>query len=169
MSFHPLLSDLISDSHWLGMGLLLPVAAGVVAGLGVVGTIHYFTRVGKKVPEAPKEERPGSDPFVNGSTNEHRKSFRRKGNPVEILVIDQSIQAAAVKGYVVNRSVGGICVQMDSPMEINAELTVRATNAPHIAPWVEVVVTNCRKAEVGYHIGCQFVRTPPWPVLMTFG
>jgi len=171
MSFHPLIADLTVDWYMPGLDLILPVVVGVVAGLGFVGTFHFFTRARKKVAAPPtvKEEPPKSDPFTHGSGSEQRQAFRRLGNPIEVLVVDRASQGSQVKGYVVNRSVGGLCLQMDCPINLLAELRIRPTNAPHIAPWVEVVVKNCRKADRGYEIGCQYVKIPPWPVLMMFG
>ena len=153
----------------LDLNAILPIAAGVGTGLAVVGLIHFFRRGRKQA--APVEQKPAkpADPFVHGSANEKRKSFRRKGNPIHVQVIDQATESQPVTGMVINRSVGGLCLQLDRPLSINAELTVRPTNAPHIAPWVEVVVRNCREGEIGYEVGCQFVKTPPWPVLMMFG
>jgi hypothetical protein len=182
MSIHAFLAQTAIDSYLPAPQLLVPVAVGVGAGLGLVALIHYFTRhrqvaaVGHVAPDVADEmtgptkmHRPESDPFICGSKNEMRQAFRRTGNPIPVHVIDQDKQTAPMNGYVVNRSVGGLGLQMEFPIDVQTVLSVRPANAPHIAPWVEVVVKNCRKGPRGYDIGCQFVKVPPWPVLMMFG
>ncbi|HYV39622.1 MAG TPA: PilZ domain-containing protein [Gemmataceae bacterium] len=165
---HAILAD-ITTSPWLGVSFVVPVAVGLAAGLGVVGFIHFIWRPRRAAAlAAPKEEQP-SDPFIHGSQMEQRKSFRRIGNPIGVLIIDQSRPGEPMKGQVINRSVGGLCILMDRPIEADTPLTVRPTNAPHIAPWVAVVAKNSREGEMGIEVGCQFVKTPPWPVLMMFG
>jgi hypothetical protein len=34
---------------------------------------------------------------------------------------------------------------------------------------VQLEVKNCRLVGSEYELGCQFVRTPPWSVLLLFG
>jgi hypothetical protein len=173
-------ADFTFDSILPTSNVALPIVVGIVAGLGLVGMIHFLTRPRKvtagvsvnvtsqvAAPQAPTA--PSDDPFVSGSGSEQRQSFRRKGNPVEVVVINQKNQGSPLKGYVVNRSVGGLCLQLDSPIEEETQLSVRPANAPHIAPWVDVVVKNCRRGDRDFEIGCQFVKVPPWPVLMMFG
>jgi hypothetical protein len=48
-------------------------------------------------------------------------------------------------------------------------LTVRSTNAPSSIPWVKVEVRNCRPVSGEHEIGCKFLSTPPWSVLLLFG
>jgi hypothetical protein len=168
MNMYPLLADLSVDPQLPQLSTLLPVAAGVVAGLGVVGMVHYLMRprVALARPAAQAEV---ADPFVHGSASELRKSFRRQGNPVEVLLVNQHTKAAPFKGYVVDRSVGGLGLLVEDPVELESQLTVRPVNAPHIAPWVEIVVKSCRQSSPGWEVGCQFVKTPPWALLLMFG
>jgi hypothetical protein len=165
-----LLADFFSDLRLPALGVLLPVAAGVVAGLSVVGLIHRLGR-GRGTGWAPrkKPEQQVEDPFIHGSATENRKAFRRQGNPVEVLVVNQQSQAAPFKGYVIDRSVGGLGLLLEGPIESGTLLTVRPVNAPHIAPWVEIVVRSSRESNPGWEIGCQFVKTPPWSILLMFG
>jgi hypothetical protein len=186
MSIHAFLAQTAIDSYLPAPQLLVPIAVGIGAGLGLVALIHFFNRhrqvatVGDLSPDVTdevtdettgpmNEHRPVSDPFISGSKSELRSAFRRTGNPIPVHVIDQDKQTAPMNGYVVNRSVGGLGLQLDCPIDVQTVLSVRPANAPHIAPWVEVVVKNCRKGPRGYDIGCQFVKVPPWPVLMMFG
>jgi hypothetical protein len=165
------LANVAVFQHLPTFNLMLPVMVGVMAGLGIVGAIHYLIRPravrAAKAAPAPQEVHP--DPFIHGSPGDNRNSFRRKGNPVEVLVVNQKTKAAPFKGYVFDRSVGGLGLYFDAPIEKESQLTVRPVNAPHMAPWVEVVVKSCRESEGGWEVGCQFVRTPPWALLLMFG
>ena len=42
-------------------------------------------------------------------------------------------------------------------------------HAPPMTPWTEVEVRSCRQKKDGYEVGCQFVKTPPWSILLLFG
>ncbi len=153
-----------------GLQMLLPIAVGLVAGLGVVGAIHFATRAAElRHCRNKRWKKKGPIPLSAAAASEQRKAFRRKGNPIEVQVVDKATQGPPQRGYVLDRSVGGLGLQLDRPLEPATYLTIRPTNAPHIAPWVDVVVHYCREGEDGYDIGCQFVKIPPWPVLMMFG
>jgi hypothetical protein len=166
MTPYAVLAELTVD-----MNLLLPVAAGVVAGLSVVGTIHYLIRprLAAPLPPAPPQEQEVADPWVHGSSSEQRRAFRRQGNPIEVLIVDQPRNGLQFKGYVINRSIGGLCLQVDRPYETEIKISVRPVNAPHIAPWVDLTIKSCRESNPGYEIGCQFTQTPPWAILLMFG
>jgi hypothetical protein len=109
------------------------------------------------------------DPFVHGSATENRKSLRRSGNPVEVLIVNPANRTDPFKGYVVDRCVGGLGLLVEKTFEAEQRLSVRPTNAPPMTPWVELIVKSCRQSDPGYELGCQFVRTPPWAVLLMFG
>jgi PilZ domain len=177
MACSSLIANTTFEPYVPSPNLLLPVAVGVFAGLGLVGLIHFFGRMRQRAALAragaqastETDEQPTSDPFVHGSGSEQRKAFRRVGNPIEVSVVNVTSQGPQLKGYVVNRSVGGLGLQMENSFDVLTELRIRPINAPPIAPWVEVVVRNVHKADRGFEIGCQFVKIPPWPVLMLFG
>lgn len=151
--------------------LLIPVAAGVVAGFGVVGAIHFLIRPRKSLrpPQPKKDAAAVPDPFVHGSSGELRKSFRREGNPVEVLIVNQQTKAPPFKGYVINRSVGGLGLLTEEMLEEGTQLSVKTTNATQMTPWIEVVVRSRREVTPGWEVGCQFLKTPPWSVLLMFG
>jgi hypothetical protein len=155
MNIPALAADLISfDSRWTNFQWPLTVGAGVVAGLGVVGTLHFLIRPRMTFtpPPTTKPRQETADPFVHGSAFEQRKA-------------DQALRSC----FVVNRCVGGLGLFAETTIEPGSQLKVRPTNAPPITPWVEVVVKSCRPATRGFEIGCQFVKTPPWAILLMFG
>lgn len=72
-------------------------------------------------------------------------------------------------GMVVDRSVGGLCLNVSRLIEVGAVLSVKPSDATPMVPWTEIEVRSCRQEGEGWQIGCRFVRTPPWSVLMHFG
>jgi hypothetical protein len=112
---------------------------------------------------------PQADPFVTGSARERRVAARREGAVVEVRVAPPGQEAAAGRAWVVDRSLGGICLKTDQAVEAGTTLNVRPCAASHLAPWVEVEVKYCEQEEDGWRVGCRFLRTPPWGVLILFG
>ena len=119
-------------------------------------------------PEIPKSD-PDHDPFTQGSTSEQRKSFRRQGNPTQVYVALPERKDTPGTGLVLDRSVGGICLQASDEFAPDTKLAVLPVNAPSMTPWVDIVVRTCRKLPNGYELGCQFIKTPNWSILLMFG
>jgi hypothetical protein len=147
----------------------LAPAAGVAVAL-VVLLISRLVSGRRKTREtetsAPVEER---DPFVHGGSSERRAALRRGGNPVAVLISDAETRAKPSTGWVIDRSTGGLCLSVPEPVVEGTVLSVRTSNAPESIPWVQLEVKNCRLVGKEYELGCQFVRTPPWSVLLLFG
>jgi hypothetical protein len=109
------------------------------------------------------------DPFTEGTKQERRGASRRGGNPIAILISDAEVRATPSPGWVIDRSTGGLCLSVNDPIVEGTILSVRTSNAPETIPWVQLEVKNCRLVGREYELGCQFVRTPPWSVLLLFG
>ncbi len=73
------------------------------------------------------------------------------------------------RGWVLDRSMGGIGIQSAKQIEPGTLLAVLPVNAPEMTPWVDIEVRTCRENSGGYELGCQFIRTPNWSVLLMFG
>jgi len=120
-------------------------------------------------PTGPPEDR---DPFTAGSTTEQRKAFRRKGNPVEILFTPEEAGANPDRGYVLDRSIGGLRLMVTRAVPPGTTLSVRPANVSPMIPWIQIEIRNCTPSttQAGeYDIGCRFVKAPPYPVLLLFG
>jgi hypothetical protein len=154
---------------WLTRDLWLPSLVGLAAGLVTVLTIHFFIRPRGRVEAPPPKDEPAFDPFVHGSASEQRAAHRRTGARVEILLRLPGAAAPLLRGWVLDRSVGGLCVAVDQEFVEGTKLDVRPVNAPETTPWVEVTVRSARRTSEGCQLGCQFARTPPWSVLLLFG
>jgi hypothetical protein len=121
-----------------------------------------------KRPEA-KEAAPPRDPFVHGSASERRVALRRTGNPKEVLLSDAEMKAKPIQAWIVDRSTGGLCLVLGDELPVGKILSVRALNAPDSIPWVQAEVKSCRKDADGWEVGCQFLKTPTWSVMLLFG
>ncbi len=122
-------------------------------------------------PKAEEDEARGPvhDPFDHGSATERRGTVRRTGNPIEVLVSDAEAALEPVRGWVIDRSMGGLCVLVQEEVAAGTVLSIKPRKGPPGTPWVQVEVRSCKQDQAGYEIGCQFVRTPPWAVMLLFG
>jgi hypothetical protein len=152
--------------------LWLPLAVGVFAGglCIVVFRALATRRPALAAPPTPttRTEQP-YDPFVQGSATEQRRAHRRGGNPVEVLLAAEQETTPAWRGWVVDRSVGGLCLCVPQEFDQGTCLRAMPVNAPEFTPWTELEVRSCRSSTEGYEIGCQFLRQPTWSVLLLFG
>ncbi len=148
--------------------LVVPGVVGLVVGVLALLGVRWLSRgtPAAQEPTQPKAEEP--DPFVFGSQTENRQAYRRGGNPVEVFLSRQGARDRS-RGWVVDRSVGGLCLEVSLEFEPGTVLQVLPVNAPNITPWTNVEVRSCRPTKDGFEIGCQFVKTPSWEVLLLFG
>src|SRR5262249_47493814 len=126
-------------------------------------------------PPRPKEPRPQEnvpepDPFVFGSATEKRNSVRRSYPSVEVLIRDAEAAGEPEAAWVLDRSMGGLCLRVDGrEIAVGTILSVRARNAPKGVPWTPVEVKRCRKIGKSWELGCRFISTLSWSVLLLFG
>jgi hypothetical protein len=85
-----------------------------------------------------------------------------------VAVADEQLEKVE-PGWVVDRSTGGLKLCFEGPLAGGTVLNVRLWNAGGVAPWVQVVVRYCYQENDHWKVGCQFVKTPPWSVLLMFG
>jgi hypothetical protein len=154
--------------------LFIPVIGLASAGLALFMGKAILTRR-RRLPRPARgsaraaQEPKAPDPFTHGSPSEKRKAFRRGGNPTEVLVSDADQETEPVPALVINRSTGGIGLVLAEAVAKGTILSVRTVNAPAGTPWYQVEVKSCRQAEGDWELGCQWVRVPPWSVLLQFG
>jgi hypothetical protein len=153
----------------------MAVTVGSLA-VGLLTLLGYFLyQYQANAPERPKragKAAPGEpdDPFIQGSKTERRTSLRRRGTEVEVKLRDGEAQEELGTAWVVDRSMGGLCLMTPENFEKGMVLSVRTLNAPETIPWIQVEVRSCRNLNRGgYELGCQFVRPPTWNILLLFG
>lgn len=123
----------------------------------------------------PKEEEPVEEvsPLLSTAklkkaAPDRRSAPRRRGNRVEVHITDDSKQELLL-GWVVDRSVGGLCLIVEKPLTEGATLNVRPRTAPKTAPWTAIEIRSCRPDGAEWEVGCRFVKTPQWNDLLLFG
>lgn len=72
-------------------------------------------------------------------------------------------------GWVTDRSLGGLRLEVERKIEAGTFLKVHSPYSSDKTPWVEVCVQSVQDMEDCRYLGCSFVRSPTWEVLMQFG
>ena len=154
--------DLPFSEYWL------PLLIGMGVGVCALSFSKLVFGKKKRLPKKPPQTL-DHDPFTAGSTSEQRKSFRREGNPTEVYLAFPDKKKSPNRAWVLDRSMGGIGLQVSDEYKADTPMAVLPVNAPEMTPWVDIVVRTCRSNDDGYELGCQFVKTPNWSVLLMFG
>ncbi len=150
---------------WAGNGVwAIPVMGLAVCGLALMVGRRLFA-----APPAPEQSEEVTDhEFLGGVTRDRRCAPRRKGNTVEVQ-IQPGGSEETVTAWVLDRSVGGLCLLAEKPLPEGVPVKVRPRKAADTAPWTDVTVKSCRREGAQYELGCQFHRTPTWNLLLQFG
>ncbi len=161
----PFLSDLglpLSES-WI-----VPAVGVAIASCTLVSCflLVRHRRPGRK---SEVEQAQWHDPFDQGSVGERRVAARRKGNHVHILVTDAEARGEPILVWVIDRSLGGLCLMLSEELSAGTILSIKPRQHPPGTPWVKVQVRTCKRDSDRFELGCQFVRVPPWGVLLLFG
>jgi hypothetical protein len=102
------------------------------------------------------------------SAPDRRSTPRRKGNHVEVFLTDDS-KRPPLLGYVVDRSMGGLCLIVEKPLTEGTVLNVRPRRAPQTAPWTAIEIGSCRSEGGEWEVGCRFLKPPQWNDVLLFG
>ena len=100
---------------------------------------------------------------------QERRSWPRRKRTLQILIQDAAGEEQPIPAWVMDRSLGGLRLAIDQPIEEGTILRVRRTTAPADIPWVEVQVKRLERKENAWELGCQFTRSLPWDLIMQFG
>ena len=171
---------MLADFDLLGWGVasLSTIALGMTAFAFILGRLIVGTG-GESHPvplskngssnKSDLIRRPISDPFLDGTARERRCHFRRSGNPSEVAIGHPENPSELARGVVVNRSTGGVCLELLSPLAVGAVVCLRPAAGSSIGTWIDAEVRHCRRDRRGWNVGFKFVRTPPLSVLWMFG
>ena len=107
--------------------------------------------------------------FLQGIIQDRRAAPRRQGGTTVELEVSLGNEQPTVRAWVLNRSIGGLGLLMDTPLELGQVIKVRARNSQGIKNWVELTVRNCRRSGIQYEIGGQFHHIPDWNQMLQFG
>jgi hypothetical protein len=99
---------------------------------------------------------------------EDRRASPRRKKLLRVLVRNDSATLAPCTGWILDRSLGGMCVALDHEVEVGTILAVCRQPESVASRWVELRVLNVREQESTWELGCEFVRVPSWEVLLQF-
>lgn len=161
-----MLADLLSDltlprwEQWLAPAL----------GVTVFGLLMWFGRswLGPRSTGEAKGQTLSVE--LSAQARERRRSDRRAGLRVGVLITNDEQTAEPIIGWVVNRSRGGMRLAVDQALATTGMvLSVRPRTAPATMSWVRVEVRRTRVQGTTTHLHCKFLQTPPNDVLLLFG
>jgi PilZ domain len=98
-----------------------------------------------------------------------RRSWPRRKRAIQVVLQDAAGHRDPFPAWVMDRSIGGLGLSVDEPIEEGTLLRVRRAAAPTDVPWVDIQVKSVRIKESTWELGCQFTRSLTWDVLMQFG
>jgi hypothetical protein len=180
--------DLESLPEWLQGwrgGVVLTV--GLVTAVLVFTAIRYLLELRKERPRGflrllmfrppvpvihkmdALSNTPAGDAFHRRGMSEKRGAFRRRDNAVEVYVSDAERTTEPVRGWVIDRSTTGLGVILKKPASEGSVLTIRPAAAPRDVPWLQIEVRSCEARGKRWRLGCRFINSPSWSVLLMFG
>jgi len=116
-----------------------------------------------RAPATPPEE-----PLAPPSTAERRRAPRRWGDPVQLLLWDGVAGVEPFRGWIVNRSPGGLGISTAQPVAAGTVFQVRVAIAPDSVPWTTVTVRGCYPLTGRWILSCEFVQVPSKEILLLF-
>ena len=130
------------------------------------GIFNLFRRRATPPPRPPVATMASTDSTL--SFSERRAAPRRWGDPIQVLIWDEIVAGEPIRGWVANRSAGGLGLSAPQAALEGALLSVRIAIAPESIPVTRVQVKSCTPATGRWILGCQFLETPPREVLLMF-
>lgn len=145
-----------------------------VAGLAVaLGILVLGRRLGHRPADRPSDEK---DLFVQGAvptsrrSGERRANPRRKGAPQEVDLSHPEGLAVPDVALVLDRSTGGLCLGVSSPVAVGTVFKVSTRPGPTGCRMaIPVEVRSCDRDEEGWRLGCSFSQKISYNELILFG
>jgi len=97
-----------------------------------------------------------------------RREAPRTRRQVRVQVTDADAKNPPASAWISDCSLGGLCLSLKEETLVGTVLSVRPATAPPGVPWVQIQVKSQRRFESVWELGCQFVRTPSYSVLLMF-
>ena len=156
------------DLSWLSEYSHYVVGCGVAMFVLVVMMSRWRKRAQLRKPHQSTQS---NDDWAtpDASFGNRRSSIRLEGAPVEISVSCTAFQNTTQQAWVVDRSTGGLRLTIDKGISPGTTMRIMAVNAPKNTEWVTLLVRSCKPIDSHFELGCEFVQTPPWSVLLLFG
>ena len=168
---------------YLNQLLMLPYASLWVPGVVfvvIVGGVSACMVLARPAPQLASVE---IAPFINNGTtalgtvvkakaDEKRQSRRRQGNPIAIYLANPDYKHEPERCCVTDRSMGGMLVVLKHAIEPGTVISIRPVNAEDMVPWLDLEVRSCRPNSEfpgEFDLGCQYVKTPPYSIMLLYG
>jgi hypothetical protein len=103
-----------------------------------------------------------------GMRSERRKSPRRRCPAVKVVISDLDGQTRPHSAVLLDRSVGGMRLGVAEAISVGTVLSIRLDEGSPSASWPQLEVKYCFWQDDCWLVGCRFVGTPSWSVLMLF-
>jgi PilZ domain-containing protein len=97
-----------------------------------------------------------------------RREAPRTRRQVRVQITDADAKNPPATAWVSDCSLGGLCLSVKEETPVGTVLSVRPATAPPGVTWVQIQVKSQRRFEGVWELGCQFVRTPSYSVLLMF-
>jgi hypothetical protein len=118
-------------------------------------------------PACPAAPRPAPD---GAGFMEQRRDPRRAGNLVRVVVAGALHREEPIRGFVLDRSPGGLGLSLPEAVEVDTVVRVRPDGLAHGPDkWHAVRVIHCHRDRVRWRVGCQFLERLAWADLRAFG
>jgi hypothetical protein len=148
--------------------LLWAVAASSLLVGGFLG-IFLFPWRKKQSAQPPAGKSTTATPSAPAHVPERRASPRRWGDPIQILLlVDNLVMAEPIRGWVLNRSAGGLGLTSTQSLMPGTVISVHVAHAPDSVPWVRLEVKGCQPQTGRWLLNCQYSETPPKEVVLLF-
>jgi hypothetical protein len=133
-------------------------SAGLTLGVGWTLIRRWRSRQ-RAAPEAgtPGKGRP-----------ERRKSPRRGGPAVKVLLCDADGETKPYTAMLLDRSLGGMRLAVAEAIPVGTRLSVCSSKATGSDSWLRMEVKYCFWQDKSWLVGCKFAGTPSWSALMLF-
>jgi hypothetical protein len=146
--------------------------------LGALSAVVIFTFVGvlvsRRSAQRPTqrltlEEVEPHHLYLQTSGEERRTTTRRKGAATPVRLSATTQPENPFSGWVMDRSLGGVKLEVESQVTRGWVLNVGLTDASGGEHGFQVEVVHCQQAGSRWHVGCRFVHVPPTEVLWLLG
>ena len=107
-------------------------------------------------------------PDSNQPDTQDRREAPRTRRQVRVQITDADGKDPPVTAWVTDCSLGGLCLNVKQQTNPGTVLSVRPASAPPSVPWVQVQVKSQRSFEGNWELGCQFVHTPSYSIVLMF-
>jgi eukaryotic-like serine/threonine-protein kinase len=101
--------------------------------------------------------------------DERRKAVRRAGNPVSVELRDVPGRSEPLRGWVLDRSVLGLGVLLDEPLEVGSVMNVLSLGPAGSERTFRLRIIYCVPQKASWRVGCQFLEALSYGDVRLFG